>query len=183
MRSRSVRTDRSEPGRNSSAWARTLLAFRIGGIPHLGHRVRLCHQPLEIVDEPLAAVLRVLVVPTDVDRFLRTHFLAVAAEDAAELVDLEHERVAVALLVLTRHELDAVRGADGRAQPARDALRLAGFRRQHAMRAAPALRDGLLLLRILRRHLVWVDHVLEGHRHALQRRAHVADLLYGPLQD
>src|SRR3954452_15657969 len=114
-RSRSVRTDRSEPGGKSSAWVRTLFAFRIGRIPHLGHRMRLRHKALEIVDEALAAVLRVLVVPADVDRFLRADFLAVAAEDAAELVDLEYERIAVALLVFTRHELDAVRRADGRA--------------------------------------------------------------------
>src|SRR5215204_1858199 len=100
--------------------------------------MRLRHEPLEIIHEPLAAVLRVLVMATHVDRFLRANFLAIATEDAAELIDLEYERVAVALLVLTRHELDAVRRADGRAQPARDAFRLAGFRREHAMRTAPA---------------------------------------------
>ena len=72
------------------------LALRVGGIPHLADRVRLRHQPLEVVDETLAAVLGVLVVPADVDRLFRADFLAVAAEDAAELVDLEHERIAVA---------------------------------------------------------------------------------------
>src|SRR6478752_7443125 len=100
--------------------------------------MRLGRQPLEVVDEPLAAVLRVLVVPTDVDRFLRAHLLAVAAEDAAELVDLEHERVAVPLLVLAGHELDAVGRADARAEAAGDALRLAVLRREHAMRPPPA---------------------------------------------
>src|SRR6185312_66231 len=114
------------------------LAFRVGGVPHLAHRVGLRHQPLEVVNETLAAVFRVLIVPSDVDRFLRAHLLAVAAEDATELVDLEHERVAVAVLVLTRHELDAIGRAHRRTESARDALGLAVFSRQHAVRPAPA---------------------------------------------
>ena len=64
--------------------------------------MRLRHQALEIVDETLARVLGVLVVPADVDRFLRTHFLAVAAENAAEFVDLVDQRIAVALFVFAR---------------------------------------------------------------------------------
>src|SRR3954471_10737600 len=108
-----------------------LFASRIGGIPHLAHRMRLRHQPLEIVDESLAAVLRVLVVATDVNRLLGTHLLAVPAEDAAEFVDLEDQRIAISRLVLTRDELDAVRRADRRTQAATDALRLAIFGRQH----------------------------------------------------
>src|SRR5687768_156105 len=153
-----------------------LFALRIGRIPHLTHRVRLCHQSLEVVHEPLSAVLGILVVPPDVDRFLGAHLLAVAAEDAAELVDLEDQRVAVALLVLTRDELDAVRGTYGGTQPARDALRLARFGGEHAMRAAPPLRDRFLLLRVLRGHLVGVDKMLEGLDHPLQRRPYVTDL-------
>src|SRR5690348_9419493 len=110
--------------------------------------MRLRDEPLEIVDKSLAAVLRVLVMPADVNCFLGADFLTVAAEDATELVDLEYERIAVALFVLARDELDAIRRADRRTQPARDTLRLAGFRRQHAMRATPPLGDRFLLLRI-----------------------------------
>src|SRR5579884_823049 len=108
--------------------------------------MRLRHQPLEIADEAFATVFRVLEMPPEVNRLFRTHFLAVSAEDAAELVDLEHERIPVAVLVLARDELDAVRRADRRTQPAGDALRLAVLRRQHAMRSAPARRDRPLLL-------------------------------------
>src|SRR5206468_4303366 len=57
--------------------------------------MRLCRQALEIVDEAVAGILGVLVVHPDVDRFLRAHFLAVAAEDATELVDLVNQRIAV----------------------------------------------------------------------------------------
>src|SRR4051812_16030775 len=139
----------------------------------------LRHQPLEVVHEALAGVFRVLVVPANVDRLLRTHFLAVAAEDAAELVDLEHQRIAVALLVLARHQLDAVGRTDGRAQPARDAFRLAVLGREHAMRAAPPLADRFLLLRILGGDLLRIEHVLEGVRHAREGGTHVARLLGG----
>src|ERR1700749_66647 len=99
-----------------------LLALRIDGIPHLAYGVGLRHQAFQVVDEPLTAGLGVLVVAADVDRLLRADFLAVAAEDAAELVDLEDERVAVALFVFTGDQFDAVRRADGWAQPAGDAL-------------------------------------------------------------
>src|SRR5688572_8728928 len=102
-----------------------LLAFGIGRVPHLAHRMGLRDEPLEIVDESVATVLRVLVVAADVNRFFRADFLAVAAEDAAELVDLEHERIAIALLVLPGHELDAICRAHRRAEPARDTLGLA----------------------------------------------------------
>src|SRR3982751_1468251 len=97
----------------------------VGGVPHLAHRVRLRGEPLEVVDEALPAVLGVLVVATDVDRLLRTDLLTVAAEDAAELVDLEQQRVAVPVLVLAGHKLDAVRRADRGAEAAGHALRLA----------------------------------------------------------
>src|SRR5687767_10740008 len=101
------------------------LTLGVGGIPHLANGMRLRHQSLEIVNEPFAAVLRVLVVPADVDRFLRADFLTVAAEDAAELVDLEYERIAVSLLVLAGYQLDAVGRTHRRTQAARHALRLA----------------------------------------------------------
>src|SRR5512138_508556 len=140
-----------------------LLALGIGRVPHLAHRMRLRHQPLEIVHEPFAAVLRVLVVPPDMNRLFRADFLAVATEDAAELIDLEHERIAVALLVFAWYELDAVGRAHCRAETARDAFRLAGLGREHTMRATPPARDDLLLLRILRGHLLR-EEMVERHR-------------------
>src|SRR5688572_22503501 len=143
--------------------------------------MRLRHEPLEVVHEPFTAVLRVLVVPPDVNRFLGTHFLTVPAENAAELVDLEHERISVALLVLARHELDAVRGTHGRAQPARHTLGLAVLRREHSVRAAPARRERPFFLRILHGDLL-LKHVLQGEAHSLERRTQVAGLLDGTLE-
>src|SRR6266496_4116183 len=112
--------------------------------------MRLRRQALEIVDEPVARILGVLVVHPDVDRLLGAHFLAVAAEDAAELVDLVDQRIAVALFILARHELDAVRGADLRAETARHAPRSALTVGEHAVRPTPArgerpVAGGLLL--------------------------------------
>jgi hypothetical protein len=52
-------------------------------------------QPLQIVDESGATVFGVLVVSPDVNRLFGTDFLAIPAKDAAELVDLENERVPV----------------------------------------------------------------------------------------
>src|SRR2546422_538970 len=100
----------------------SLLALRIRRIPERRHGVRLRAEALEIVDEAVARVLGVLVMHADVDGFLRTHFLAVAAEHAAEFVDLVYQRIAVALFVFARHELDAIRGTDLRAEAARHAL-------------------------------------------------------------
>src|SRR5262245_65771545 len=107
--------------------------------------MRLRHEPLEVVDEPFTTVLRVLIVPANVNRFLRANLLAVPAEDAAELVDLEHERVAISLFVLAGDQLDAIGRAHRGAQTARDALGLAVFRREHAVRAAPPRRERPLL--------------------------------------
>ena len=128
--------------------------------------MRLCRQPLEVVDEAVTRVLGVLVVHADVDRFFGAHFLAVAAEDAAELVDLVDQRIAVALFILARHELDAVRGTDLRAESARDAFRPALLVGEHAMGAAPAGGErpvlGRFLLGILHRDLgASEQHVLE----------------------
>src|SRR5688572_27294350 len=144
--------------------------------------MRLRHQALEVVDVSLAAVLRVLEMAADVDRFLGTDLLAIAAENAAELVDLEQERIAIALLVLARNQLDAIRRTDRRAESAGDALRLAVLGREHAMRSPPARRERLLLLRVFDRHLVRVDEVLERARHALDRGADVTGLLDRPLE-
>src|SRR5947208_14783252 len=92
-----------------------------------------------------------------VDRLLGAHRLAVAAEYAAELVDLVDQRIAVAVLVLTRHELDAVRRADLRTQAAGDALGAPLLVGEHAVRPAPARGQrpilAALLLRVLHRHL------------------------------
>src|SRR5256886_9102287 len=84
--------------------------------------MRLRAQALQVVDEPVAGELGVLVVHADVDRLFGTALLAVTAEHAAELVDLVNQRVAVALFVLAGDELDAVRRADLWAQAARHAL-------------------------------------------------------------
>src|ERR1700741_4308962 len=119
-RERSPRRDRN--GRRRTAGSEVpLLAFRVFGIPHLAHRMRLIHQPLQVIDETFAAVLRVLVMAADTGCFLRAGFLAVATEDAAEFVDLENERVAIPFLILAGHELDAVGGTDRRAETASDA--------------------------------------------------------------
>src|SRR3954465_15889811 len=99
--------------------------------------MRLRHQPLQIVDESLAAVLGIFEVTSDVNRFLGADFLTVAAEDAAEFVDLEEQRIAIAILVLTRHELDAIRGADSRAETASNAFRLSVLGSEHPVRPTP----------------------------------------------
>src|SRR6266550_1383532 len=153
------------------------LSLGIGRIPHLTHRMRLRHQPLEIVHEPFAAVFRVFVMPPDVNRFLRTHFLTVAAEDAPELVDLEQQGIAIALLVFARYELDTVRRADRRTQTARDALRFAVFGREHTVRSAPAWRERPLLLGVLDRHRIAGEKMSQRQRHAAQRRAYITRLL------
>src|SRR5437016_7375696 len=109
----------------------------------------LRHQPLEVVDEPFAAVFRILIVPPDVDRLFRAHLLAIAAENAAELVDLEDEWIAVAVLVLTWNELDAIRRAYRWAQTAGDAFGFAVFGREHTVRAPPPRRERPFLFRVL----------------------------------
>src|SRR3712207_4913020 len=99
--------------------------------------MRLGHETLEVVHEAFAAVLGVLVVAADVDRLLGTDLLTVAAEDAAELVDLEDQRIAVPILIFARYQLDAVRRADRRTEAAGDALRLPRLRHQHAVGPPP----------------------------------------------
>src|SRR5688572_12763007 len=103
--------------------------------------MRLRREALEIVDEAVARVLRILIVHADVNRFLGAHFLAIAAEDAAELVDLVNQRIAMALFVLARDELDAVGGADLRAQAARHALGAPLLVGEHAVGPAPTRRE------------------------------------------
>src|ERR1700694_5260060 len=182
-RARSLQTDRNERRRKEGSAAPSL-ALRVFGIPHLADRVRLIHQALQVVDKAFPAVLRILVVASDVDRLFRTNFLTEAAEDAAKLVDLEDEWVAVALFVLARHQLDAVRWADSRAKSTRDAFRLSGLRRQHPMRAAPARGDRRFLLGVLDRHsAVHVEKMLYCERHSLERCANVAHVADRPLHN
>src|SRR2546422_3441725 len=146
--------------------------------------MRLRAQALEIVDEAIARELRVLEVHAHVDRLLGADFLAVPAEYATELVDLVDQGVAVALLVLPRHELDAVGGADLGAQPAGDAFGAPLLVGEHAVGAAPARRErpvlAALFLRVLHRHLR-PPQVAERERHALERGAEVGRLGAGPL--
>src|SRR5256885_3398453 len=129
----------------------TLLAFGVGGVPQRRHGMRLGAQPLQIVHEAVARVLRVLVMHPHVDRLLGAHFLAVAAEYAAELVDLVDQRIAVAVLVLSGHELDAVRRADLRTQAAGDALGAPLLVGEHAVRPAPARGERPVLAALLLR--------------------------------
>src|SRR5690349_4843109 len=162
------------------------LPLGVGGVPQRRDGVRLRAQPLQIVDEAVARVLGVFVMHADVNRLFGADFLAVTAEHAAELVDLVDQRVAVAVLVLPRHELDAVGGTDLRAQAAGDALGAALLVGQHAVCAAPALRDRPVgraaLLGILHRHLGPED-VPEGEPHALECGPHVRRLGLRPLHD
>src|SRR5204862_4522862 len=85
----------------------TSLALRVGRIPQRRDRVGLRAQPLQIVHEAIARELGVLVMHPDVNRLLGADLLAIAAEDAAELVAFVDQRIAVALLVLAGHQLDA----------------------------------------------------------------------------
>src|SRR6266536_2009227 len=128
--------------------------------------MRLRRQPLEVIDKSRSAVFSVLVVTADVDRFVGTNFLAVAAEYAAELVNLEDQRIPVSLFVFAGHELDAVRRTDGGTQSAGDTFRFPRFRRQHPVRTPPPRRDLPLLLRILNGHLA-LEEMLERERHSL----------------
>src|SRR5712671_3914691 len=137
MRARSLRTDRSGKRRTAGS-AVPSLALRVFGIPHLAHRMGLIHQPLQVVHEALATILRILVVAAHVDRLFGTNLLTVAAEDAAELVNLEHERISVPFLVLSGNELDAVRQTHRRTEAARYAARLASLGREHSVRPAPS---------------------------------------------
>src|SRR6266581_3266833 len=162
------------------------LPLGVGGIPQRRDGVRLRAQPLQVVHEAVARVLGVFVVHADVDRLFGADFLAVAAEDAAELVDLVDQRVAVPVLVLPRDQLDAVGRADLRAQAAGHALGAALLVGEHAVRAAPALRDRPVgraaLLGILHRHL-GPEQVPEREPHALERGPQVGRLGRGPLHD
>src|SRR5204862_6218221 len=121
--------------------AQPLLPLRIEAIPKSRNWMHLSAQTLEIVHEPVARVLRVLVVYAHVDRLLGADLLAVAAKHAAELVDLVDQRVAVTLLVFSGHELDAVRRANLGAQAARDAFGTPLLVREHAVRASPPRRE------------------------------------------
>src|SRR2546425_1393757 len=162
------------------------LALGVGGVPQGRDRVGLGAEAFQIVHEAIARILGVLVVHAHVDGLFGADLLAVAAEDAAELVDLVNQRIPVALLILAGDQLDAVGGADLRAQAARHALGPALLVGKHAVRAAPATGNRPVrrapLLGVLHRHLR-PEQVLQREHHALERRPEVGGLLRGPLQD
>src|SRR5690606_3460166 len=109
----------------------------------------LRHQAVQVVDEALTRVLRILVVLPDVDRLDRTLVLPHAAADAADRIDLVAHRVALPLAVLAGARADAVRRADRGAEAARAALRPAVRMHRHAVGAAPAVRERRLHVRVL----------------------------------
>src|SRR6266566_4083549 len=144
--------------------------------------MRLIHQTLQVVDESVPAVLGVLVVAPNVNRLLRTYFLAVPAEDAAEFIDLEDQWISVPFFVFPGDQLDAIRRTYGRTKAAGDTTGLPRLGRQHSVCAAPARRDRRFLLRILDRHSpVDVEQMLHRQRHSLERGADVADVIDWPL--
>src|SRR5690606_394996 len=159
---------------------------RVGRVPEGRDRMGLRGESFVVIDEPVPGVLGVLEVHPDMDRLLRADLLAVAAEDAAELVDLVDQREPVPLLVLPGDELDAVRRADLRTEPAGDALRAAEFVGQHPVRAAPPRRDPPAVvaadLRVLHRH-AGLQHVPEGERHPLDGGPDVGHAPVGSWQD
>src|SRR6476646_3792859 len=164
--------------RTAAEWvASRSLSLRVRRIPHLTYRMRLRHQPLEVVHEPFAAVFRILIMPADVDRFLRANLLTIAAENAPKLVDLEQQGIAIALLVFARYELDAVRWTHRWTETAGDALRLAVLRREHTVRSAPTWRERPLLLGVLNRHCIPGEKMSQRQRHTAQRRAYITRLL------
>src|SRR5665811_185978 len=97
----------------------------------------------------------------------RADLLAEAAEDAAGEVDVEDVDTLVVAL-LRGLDGDAVRGADGLAQPTPAAVKSAGFRigEQGVHAPEPGLRDDLLL-GILHRYLV-LEEVTPGDGHPLE---------------
>src|SRR6202022_3542109 len=182
-RAQALRIEKSERRRRVSNAAPSF-ALRVFGIPHLADRVRLIHQALQVVHKAVPAVLGILVVAPDVDRLFRANLLTVAAEDAAKLVDLEDERVAVSLFVFARHQLDAIRGTDSRTKSAGHAFRFSGFGGQHSVSAAPARRDRRFLLGILGGHpAVHVEEMLDRKRHSLERSPDIADVADRPLNN
>src|SRR2546428_66878 len=114
-----------------------------------------------------------------VDGILGADMVAVAAERAAELIDLVDQRIAVALLVVAGQGLDAVGGTDLRAQPAGHALGASLLVGEHAVRAPPARGErpvpGALLLGVLHRD-PGPKQVLQRQHHALERGPHVRHL-------
>src|SRR5438132_8974482 len=98
-------TASAEKVQNTSCVSNRSLPPGIRGVPQRRDGVRLRAQALELVDEPVARVLGILVMHADVDGLLGADLLAVATEHAAEFVDLVDQGVAVALLVLARHQL------------------------------------------------------------------------------
>ena len=157
------------------------LRCRVLGVPQLSERVVQRAQTLEIVDEPLATVLGGLVVDSKMYRFDRADFLAVAAEDAAELVDLVDRRISLAVFIFRGDQLDTVRRTDRRTEPAGHALGPPVFMHRHAVRTTHAGRQLVFLLGILLRHRDRRDHMPERQRHPLEGRSKVRCPGLGPL--
>ena len=76
----------------------------------------LLHEAVQVVNEPIPGVFRVLEVNPEVDGFYRADLLAHPTEDAPELVDLVDNGIPVPLVVFSPHEAEAVGGADGGAK-------------------------------------------------------------------
>src|SRR6185437_3888960 len=143
-------------------------------------------QALQIVDEAVPRILGVLVVPAHVDRLFGADFLAITAEHAAEFVDFVDQRIPVSLLVLTGHQLDAVRRTDLGAETARYTLRATLLVGEHAVRPAPPAGHrpvvAALLFRILHRDLGPED-VRRGEHHALGGRPQIGRARRRTLED
>jgi hypothetical protein len=65
--------------------------------------VILLHQTIEVINEPAPSILGILKMLTYVDRLDRANLLAHPTENAPEFIDLVHDRITVALIVLTTH--------------------------------------------------------------------------------
>ncbi len=128
----------------------------------------LLHETIQIVNESVPGVLRVLEVDPDVNGLHRAYLLAHPAEDATELVDLVHDGVPIPLVVFPADKTDAVGGADGGAQTAGHALRPTVGMNLHAMRSPPTRGEIRPFLGVLEGDLVGIYKMLEGQGHSLE---------------
>jgi hypothetical protein len=65
--------------------------------------VLLAAKAFQIVHEPIALVLGVFEMNSDMNCFFGAYFLTITAKDATEFVDIVHEWYPVTLLVFPRH--------------------------------------------------------------------------------
>src|SRR4051812_802766 len=130
---------------------------RVGGLVGRDQRViPLAHgEQLVLAHDVLAAMLHVVLVDArEDDRIDRARFLAEAAVDALEQIDVVTGRAARAVLRDVRVDGDADRRAHGLAELARDATLFAVRIATQRMQAAEARRHRRLLFRIVHRELV-----------------------------